>query len=117
MKLPKSTTLEHLSLLCKRTSNILPHACVLSRFYHVQLFATPWTVTRQALLSIGILQARRLEWEAMPSSRGSSRPRVRTHVAYSSCAAGRFFTAEPPKSSYYLMLAAKYAHLGESGFP
>ena len=114
MKLLKSTTLEHLSLLCKRASNILPHACVLSRFYHVQLFVTPWTVTHQALLSI---QARRLEWEAMPSSRGSSRPRVRTHVAYSSCAAGRFFTAEPPKSSYYLMLAAKYAKLGESGFP
>ena len=38
-------------------------------------FATPWTVARQAPLSMGILQARILEWVAMPSSRGSSQPR------------------------------------------
>ena len=37
----------------------------------------------------GILQARMLEWVAMPSSRESSRPRDRTWV---SCNAGRFFT-------------------------
>ena len=30
----------------------------------VQLFATPWTVTRQPPLSVGILQARILEWVA-----------------------------------------------------
>ena len=29
------------------------HECVFSRFSHVQLFATPWTVTRQAPLSLG----------------------------------------------------------------
>ena len=33
----------------------------------------------------GILQARILEWVAMPSSRGSSQPRDRTHVSYVSC--------------------------------
>ena len=27
---------------------------------------TPWTVARQAPLSMGILQARKLEWVAMP---------------------------------------------------
>ena len=37
----------------------------------------------------GILQARRLEWDAVSFSRGSSRPRNRTQV---SCIAGRFFT-------------------------
>ena len=52
----------------------------------------------------GILQARTLEWVVMPSSRAPSRPRVRTHVSYSSCASGRFFTAEPPRSPYDLML-------------
>jgi len=31
---------------------------------------------------LGILQARILEWVAMPSSRGSSWPRDRTHVSY-----------------------------------
>ena len=37
----------------------------------------------------GISQARTLEWVAIPFSRGSSWPRVRTQV---SCIAGRFFT-------------------------
>ena len=37
----------------------------------------------------GILQARTLEWTAIPFSRGSSWPRVQTQV---SCMAGRFFT-------------------------
>ena len=40
----------------------------------VRLFVTPWTVAHQAPLSMGILQARTLEWVAMPSSRGSSDP-------------------------------------------
>ena len=40
----------------------------------------------------GILQARILEWVAMPSSRGSSQPRDRTHV---SCLAGGFFITGP----------------------
>ena len=37
----------------------------------------------------GILQARILEWVAMPSSRGSSRLRDRTHVSYISCTGRR----------------------------
>ena len=41
--------------------------CVL--LSRVQLFATPWTVARQA--PPGIFQERRLEWVAMPFSRGS----------------------------------------------
>ena len=40
----------------------------------------------------GILQARILEWVAMPSSRGSSWPRDWTYCSF---IAGRFFTAEP----------------------
>ena len=36
------------------------------------LFETPWAVARQTPLSMGILQARIVEWVAMPSSRGSS---------------------------------------------
>ena len=42
----------------------------------------------------GILQARILEWIAMPSSRGSSRPRDQTCI---SCIAGGFFTDESPE--------------------
>ena len=39
-------------------------------------FGTPWAVARQAPLSMRILQARILEWIAMPSSRGSSDPGI-----------------------------------------
>ena len=46
--------------------------CMLSPFSRVQLFFTPWTVACQSPLSMGILQARILEWISMPSSRGSS---------------------------------------------
>ena len=48
------------------------------RFSPVRLFVIPWTVACQAPLSMEILQARILEWVAMPSSRGSSWPRDRT---------------------------------------
>ena len=48
--------------------------CALS-LSRVRLFAIPWTVARQAPLSLGILQPRILELVAMPSSRGSSRPK------------------------------------------
>ena len=43
-----------------------------------------------------ISQARRLEWVAMPSSRGSYRPRDQTHVSCDSCIAGGYFTGEAP---------------------
>ena len=45
---------------------------LLSHFSCVQLCMTPWTITCWALLSMKILQARILEWVAMPSFRGSS---------------------------------------------
>ena len=56
-------------------------------------FLTLWTVACQVPLSMGILQARVLEWVAMSFSRGSSRPRDQSCI---SCLAGRFFTTEPP---------------------
>ena len=43
--------------------------------------ATPWTVASYASLSMGILQARILEYVAMPSSRGPFQPRDRTQVS------------------------------------
>ena len=64
-------------------------ACVPHCFSRIRLCATLWTIACQAPLSMGTLQARMLEWGAMPSSRGSSQPRDRTQV---SCIAGRFFT-------------------------
>ena len=55
---------------------------------HVRLFATPQTVAYQAPPSMGFFQARKLEWVAIPFSRGSN-PGDQTHV---SRIAGRHFT-------------------------
>ena len=43
----------------------------------------------------GFLQARTLEWVAIPSSRRSSGPRNCTHISCVSSIAGRFFTESP----------------------
>ena len=73
---------------------------------HVRLFVTPWTVARQAPLFMGILQARILEWVAMPSSRGSSQPRDQTWFLH--CRKilyflrSKFFTPGKPTSSIFL---------------
>ena len=43
----------------------------------VRLFETPWTVVHQSPLSMGILQARILEWVAMPSSGDFPNPGIK----------------------------------------
>ena len=43
---------------------------------HARLSVTPWTAAHQAPLPTGILQARILEWAAMPSSRGASHQEI-----------------------------------------
>ena len=87
-------------------------ACVhRSCFNRVWLFVTPWTVAHQASLSMGILQARTLEWVAMPFSRGSSWSSNQTRV---SCA-GRFFSAEPLRKPGLWMSRDKFEHIFMSG--
>ena len=63
--------------------------CAALSFQPCLTLRPPWTADRQAPLSMGILQARILEWVAMTSSRGFSSPRDQTQV---SCIADRFFT-------------------------
>ena len=65
-------------LLCHKRSC----ACVQS---HVRPSATPMDSSPPGSRVHGILQARMLEWIAMPSCRGSSRPRDWTHISYVSC--------------------------------
>ena len=52
---------------------------------HVGLFADSLDCSPPGSPVHGILQARIPEWVAMPSSRGSSRFKDRTHVSYISC--------------------------------
>ena len=55
----------------------------------VQLFATVWTVTLQAPLSMGFSRQESWIWVAIAFFRGSSWPRDQIHI---SCIADRFFT-------------------------
>ena len=57
---------------------------------------TPWTVALLVPLSMGILQARILEWVAVFSSRGSSQSRNRTQVSYVSCIGRRVLHHQRP---------------------
>ena len=61
--------------------------CLVAQSYPT-LCDPPWSLPGSSVH--GILQARILEWAAMPSSRGSSQPRAWTRV---SCIAGGFFTS------------------------
>ena len=62
-------------------------------FRVIQLMASPAASSIHPGWPLGILQARILEWVAMPSSRGSSQARDQTQVSH---IAGGFFTIEPP---------------------
>ena len=46
-----------------------PPASMPRPFSHIRLFATPWTIARQAALSMEF--SRQVEWVALPSSRRS----------------------------------------------
>ena len=65
---------------------------------HVWLFVTPWTVQ-----VCGILQARILEWVAVPFSRGSSQPRDQTQVSH---IAGGFFTSWATREAWICSYAS-----------
>ena len=83
---------------------------VLSCFDRIWL-CDPRTVAHQALVSMGILQARILEWVTMPSSRGSSPPRDQTCVSCIFCIADGFYTTEPLRKPLYIHT---YIHKSET---
>ena len=80
-----------------RVSTPLPRSQVLCKNFKVKVLVAqlcltlcdPMDCSLPGSSVLGILQARILEWIAIPFSRGSSQPRGRTGV---SCIAGRFFT-------------------------
>ena len=70
--------------------------CVLSRFSRVQpALCNPMDCSPPGSSVHGILQGRKLEWVAMPSSRGSSYPAFEATCPEAPPLAGGFFTTEP----------------------
>ena len=67
---------------------------------HVQLFATPWTVACQALLSMGF--SRQEYWRGLPfpSPGDLLKPGIEPTSPVSPALAGGFFTTEPRGKSY-----------------
>ena len=63
----------------------------------------PYGLLPSRLLFPGIFQARRLEWVAISSSRGSSPPNDRTCISSVSCITGRFFTAKLPQKPCHML--------------
>ena len=90
--LPDSTSEELFPLLILSVFSFCAVLCLVAQ--SCLILCDAWTVACQAPLSMGILQARILEWVAMPFSRGSSQPRDRTQV---SRIAGGFFTIRPTR--------------------
>ena len=68
-------------------------ACMLRCFSRARLLVTLWTVAHQAPLSMGILQARILEWVAVSPSGYLSDRGIESISLKSLKLAGGFFTA------------------------
>ena len=68
-------------------------ACMLSHFSHIRLFATLWTVARQAPLSIGF--SRQEFWSGLPCPPPGDllKPGIEPESFMSPALAGRFFTS------------------------
>ena len=87
----------------------LVHVCMLSRFSCVGLFTTLLDHSSPGSSVHGILQARILEWVAMPSSKGSSWPRDRTHNIMSPAMTGGSLTTNAmQEASHKWVTKAKY---------
>ena len=76
------------------SSNLPLRACMLSRFSHVQLFVTLWTVAQQVPLSIGF--SRQEHWNGLPFPTPGDLPNpgIEPTSLMSSALAGGF-TANP----------------------
>ena len=95
-------------LVWERTSKVIKQEQVLSVITHFSLILLCSVVSDSlqphgllcnppAFSVHGILQARILEWVAIPFTREYSQPRGQTCVT---CIVGRFFTSEPPGKPY-----------------
>ena len=70
--------------------------CGLSRFSHVQLSATPWTVARQAPLSVGFSRQEYWSGWPFPSPGDLPNPGVEATSLMSPALTGGFFSTGKP---------------------
>ena len=84
---------------------------MLSHFSFVQLFATPMDLSPPGSSVHGSLQARILEWVAMPSFMGSFHPRDWNSISSGSCTANRFFTGKPLESPVLAINNSKWIYI------
>ena len=70
--------------LCGPASGVCstPRCCAVLSLSVMSNSAAPWTVARRAPVSVGTLQARILEWAAMPSPSGSFQTRDQIQVSH-----------------------------------
>ena len=82
---PEGTTIlaNYLAISCRVKNTVGPY--ILSHSSYVQLFVTLMDSSPSGSSVHGILQARILEWVAMPSSKGSCWPKDWTRISYISC--------------------------------
>ena len=77
------------------------NACVLSRFSHVRLFVTPWTVARQEPLSMGFSRQECWSWLPCPPPRDLPDPGFEHTSLRSPPLAGGFFTTSATWEAYH----------------
>ena len=79
---------------------MIPLMCMfaLSRFSHIRLFVTPWTVTHQAPLSMGFSSQECWSGLPCPPSRESFPPRDQTRASCDYCIAGNSLPLSHPGS-------------------
>ena len=84
--------------------------CMLSRFSHVHLFATRWTVARQAPLSLGF--SRQEYWSGVPCSPPGDLPNpgIKSASPTSLALAGGFSTLLPPRKCKVWQRPSQYCN-------
>ena len=102
-----------------KDESLLNIVCVLSRSSHVRIFATLWTITHRAPLSIGF--SREEHWKGLPrlSPADLRNPEITPASLMSLALAGRFFTTsttwEAPSTCMYNTHVRVFSPLGWSG--
>ena len=77
------------------------HACVLSRFSGIQLFATPWTAAHQTPLSMGFPRQENLSGLPCPPPGDLPDPGIKPMSLASPALAGGFFTTNITQEALY----------------